>query len=1385
MTDQLNPNNPYLDALLTRRLQTMGGSGLSAGMSFDLASGLDWHEAHSLDQLGVPTYAKTNAASSILNSVVSQHAPLLPVGDIMSYQNKLKGLGYLPQDYTPTGQWDTQSESAAYELNQHASDAFAQGHSNPLAITASKGFDLLNATMPSKIFQGLVGAVEGIGKSFGGTFSRIGRATALAFTGHEGEAWKVIKSHALEDVMNALTVASMFVGVGDIVEAGRSLFGAFDAGEGLAKLVAKPVADELAANAAKEGTSLSSRLVGNVIGRFSSGAQDNFLNWVAQNGFNAQAQRPLLKIASNVYGGLSKAAFFPQAESILIPHSAMGQKVSKAPTLPGVVDWSTLFLHPDVGLTPFKTFAHAFSPLSAGIMDFTRLAGIKEPVDAVSRVSMATQAFAHNEAAQKIAGETGTGAYRLRAFERAISAEKANAIVDAADGTRHIDPEYAQKAIDWSNKHPYAAAAFVKSLQTSAQAREGLGLTGFNPEPAYRNAENLANELTQHLGSKKPALVELSNKLSEADAKVEALSKAAQNGDQEAFVQLQQARKVQSDIHAEADATEFGGFVKDPDLAKKLDGGELRVLPQRWDNPRTKQEVSKLIDSWNGAKSDAEREGIRKTMRIMGLGDVSDAETPEHLKVLLDMSPTDISEHLPEGFAAELQSHGYKAVAGGNDVFLRSDVNPLSVQLPKYSNLAYLTANLGLSTHKIDPQAVGRMVNATTAQSWDEVLRSFDAERFPAGSGQNILDDWHSVQNEREKALATTGMTESKVQRMLTRAKLNIQNTSISGLSNFLHERWIPDAGEAKSLAKQLQKAALQSNFHPGLVNSPSHALGILDEVGAALRVHGLPGLLEGLRSMTVSDLGRLNLGSLAGGVAGYEGSKQAGATDKEALVSGVVSAILGQKAGKVLPVAKFRPLGKFADSAFGFLPDHLMRAALAARFTFSPMFEARLLTKGQVIRGTKYNLPMSFQPLKTMTRDGTLQDYSRIWQAATGSNKELDEASRLMTNAGIFGYDVRNHSILDYGRMYDRLTASDKIRGVADEVAHTNAIDWLREHGPSINTFGPRSAAEKSINAIFFPFSFEKKFVGAMHDYFTAAPVRTLLVHHALKFADHLDQAEPGQQSKWQQLIERHAPILKEINKLNALAYGVSAGDLGGVFKPLGETLGVAGEALAGAILPHVVTEDTSKKFAQLAPRLVPAWRDIANAKDDLLQTVRGLEGETTRGQISDYYALKHAKETEFADLGMPYGTDGTIASFEASKRVPAFLKQQWLEEKTKLDLRFPEAAKYNATIANKSALRQADLLQLLGRTHMSPVQEGIGRVVEAEALYDTMPKAASRNVQMKLMQEQMKTQGIRRAALAELQRFGLPFNDLWVRYGFEREFGPIVAPPEELQAA
>lgn len=112
----------------------------------------------------------------------------------------------------------------------------------------------------------------------------------------------------------------------------------------------------------------------------------------------------------------------------------------------------------------------------------------------------------------------------------------------------------------------------------------------------------------------------------------------------------------------------------------------------------------------------------------------------------------------------------------------------------------------------------------------------------------------------------------------------------------------------------------------------------------------------------------------------------------------------------------------------------------------------------------------------------------------------------------------------------------------------------------------GGTSPLERSVNTVFFPFSFEKTLIRNFGGYLLDRPAQALMLDAAVE-----EWRKADKNATIGRFVEDHFPILWEMNALNnAFTHGISPGQFGGINAPLlGGAAGVARNAYHAATTP------------------------------------------------------------------------------------------------------------------------------------------------------------------------------------------------------------------------
>jgi hypothetical protein len=304
----------------------------------------------------------------------------------------------------------------------------------------------------------------------------------------------------------------------------------------------------------------------------------------------------------------------------------------------------------------------------------------------------------------------------------------------------------------------------------------------------------------------------------------------------------------------------------------------------------------------------------------------------------------------------------------------------------------------------------------------------------------------------------------------------------------------------------------------------------------------------------------------------------------------------------------------------WAYLADNLANIRDKVRFSLSPIFDASRYSEatilGQIgdmpegVRNLRVNQsPTAFRRMLTreyrgqgLDQDAALRKTEAVWAgyqdefaaAARGYRdfdwEVIDGVGRRFSSVGILGFSPTDWMSSTYAHMR---------RAGAEPSAAYDAVRDIYTYG----TTG-RSAAELSMNFVFFPFSFTKKTVGHLTSFFADDLSRLVILHDMVATYQALDERY-NLAEEWKDRL----PILQKANRLNLLAYGIGLGRFGGVNAPLLEAAGSlpgvrdaldvlpGTEEIVNAFIPQMVpmktTEDANTAW-DTARQMIPVINDV-----------------------------------------------------------------------------------------------------------------------------------------------------------------------------------------------
>jgi hypothetical protein len=435
-------------------------------------------------------------------------------------------------------------------------------------------------------------------------------------------------------------------------------------------------------------------------------------------------------------------------------------------------------------------------------------------------------------------------------------------------------------------------------------------------------------------------------------------------------------------------------------------------------------------------------------------------------------------------------------------------------------------------------------------------------------------------------------------------------------------------------------------------------------------------------------------VGALAGFAQGQAMADE-DASLEERLGRGIVGGAIGAAAGTAVNAAVSPMIAKSIPKAelfrYGQLGNEYARLRDAMRFSLSPIFDISRYTEGYMLSntaaplrradGSRLALPGNMSPASTRKRlaktfvekggDPSLaNNYARqqfdihraeFTAASRGEfdPEVLDPAGRWFQQIGIMGFNPTD--------WMTSMFATLRAEGLSADEAY--------RHAKGAYTYGTRgrSAAEMSVNFVFFPFSFQKKAFGHIAKWMNDDLSRSIILHDAFKTYEALDERY-DLDTYWKE----HLPALQQLQRLNLMAFGLSPGRFGGINAQLFETTYKTSSALFMPWGGNLSNEDDRLELQKLVRTLMPAINDINWMVENVKEqgnVVFSPAHTTSRAQVTRGYdewneyrneltGVLRSQGLEWTDLRKPYLEDMRLAyeakRAEIASKYPAWAKHR-----------------------------------------------------------------------------------------------------------------------------
>ena len=593
----------------------------------------------------------------------------------------------------------------------------------------------------------------------------------------------------------------------------------------------------------------------------------------------------------------------------------------------------------------------------------------------------------------------------------------------------------------------------------------------------------------------------------------------------------------------------------------------------------------------------------------------------------------DIAAQAVQDMADGLESRGYKLVHGVEFLMpedlahgpIFADVTARHLNAATFGN--FFKGRLPIEAHAIEDRRQRLALASELSRGAGHVLPDSDAVNW-------ALEDLHALirsQHDRVEQMMVDLHNQTLLDRTINRVRSSFTPVRLDDLSakktqvvEFLKARGY-DEEKALAVWRASNKFRNTSFKDLGLysleakLRSSNQISWALKTASGSKHFEGLGDVSKG-RALWESGKGKRYIGAVAG--AAY-GRNQAGedATFEERLGAAVLGGVGGAAVASVVPRAigamGVDKAARMADNwRFGYMADGLARLRDSMRFTLSPFFDLSRYTEGMMLAqtaaplrkadGTRLALPLDMSPkgLRRTLRNemrkagdtgdvsgkawGQYERYLKEFNAAAAGDYDpetLDSVGRWFQQIGIMGFSPTDWMSTAFAHL--------RRQGIGAEQSYKAARGMY--------TYGTRgrSAAELSVNFIFFPFSFQKKALGHIAHWMHDDLSRSLMIHDALKTYEILDE-KFNLDEYWRE----HVPMLRQLQKLNLFAYGISPGRFGGINRQLFESAGKVGWNLFVPAGMEIRDASAGKELQSVMRSLTPAINDVDWMVQNLKET-------------------------------------------------------------------------------------------------------------------------------------------------------------------------------------
>lgn len=758
-------------------------------------------------------------------------------------------------------------------------------------------------------------------------------------------------------------------------------------------------------------------------------------------------------------------------------------------------------------------------------------------------------------------------------------------------------------------------------------------------------------------------------------------------------------------------------------------------------------------------------------------------EIVEHLSGLKNKRAQAVE--LPEEEMAKLAKLGYRPVVRDGSVLTINDASDFARAagldlVGKYGRTRAVIDTLGFSPVKTNDDVIRRIMATNQKEALHAALVR-NGIKMDGNTAMKRLRDYLNERNTPVLKRSTRQTTEAagsigpfNIRKEIGTSKLRPELFRVD-VRDLRHEDIINalDLGRFKidnphEVADALTHA-LKKGAALGGEASIVRPIQSVRALGKALRLNGMPGYSDWVRTIAITPKSGAIGGAVLGGAYTYNATE---GDELAALFGAGGGALLGKRMGS-------------SQKGWNYLPDKLHKANLAMRYTLSATFDAgRYIEQNSLAQ--KYDLPFMVAPKKYISNTYGEQEWEgalRYWDEINGVNfgQAVDDLDRRMFQKGLLGFSPIYHEAAQAWIL--------RKRWLQQGMSEAQIANKVKESVSEIGRYGlGRSAMEKSAHFVVFPFSFTKKLVTMLSDTIMQAPVRALLIHEGMR-----RYHESSLDEKMSAFLKENVPIAQNLARLNNFAYGVGPGRFflegmtdnqsvlgtaqqaitsvlvpGGSATPLAQATGDVGDYVANMFTPIVIVGEDLKSAPEILEAAVPLWKDVHNWARGLNEQKRVMiEGATKETQYDRYFDSKDELDQQWLSVALEAGYED-VDTFLASE-AGAMFAPTYDAELQAIDAENPTAAKERATFTNKgveSALLIEDLKRKTDKTKSEEAILSIWEMIQSAREVASMMGQTQEGLLGAIQKD------IRTLAFSHVE--DKRFVDLWDEV-FRDEFGPI----------